>query len=120
MDQCAVGPDLDGHRLRRVRREGGAALRHLLQILRHGGLVLLRQLDAVLLGEVLNGVVSDPASELYMDPADSSSAYVDHILLPTVDTTTNEPLSEEEIAQNYAKAQDAASSAAVRASIFSL
>ena len=54
----------------------------------------------------LKELVSDPASELYMDPADSSSAYVDHILLPTVDTTTNEPLSEEEIAQNYAKAQE--------------
>lgn len=56
--------------------------------------------------EHLKELVQDPASELYMDPADSDSAYVDHILLPTVDTTTNEPLSEEEIAQNYAKAQE--------------
>lgn len=56
--------------------------------------------------EHLKELVMDPSSELYMDPADSDSAYVDHILLPTVDTTTNEPLSEEEIAQNYAKAQE--------------
>ena len=61
--------------------------------------------DTYLFGH-LKDLVADPASELYMDPASSSSAYVDHILLMTVDAETNEPLGEEEAAAKRAQAED--------------
>ncbi len=48
--------------------------------------------------------VLDPSSGLYSEL--DSSAYVDHILLMTVNSETNEPLSEEEAAAKYATAQD--------------
>lgn len=48
--------------------------------------------------------ILDPSSSLYSEL--DSSAYVDHILLMTVDSETNEPLSEEDAAAKYATAQD--------------
>lgn len=48
--------------------------------------------------------VLDPSSALYSEL--DSSAYVDHILLMTVDSQTNEPLSEEDAAAKYATAQE--------------
>lgn len=50
-------------------------------------------------------LANDPASDLYEAPSDDN-AYVDHILLMTKDSTTNEPLSEEEIAAKKAQAED--------------
>lgn len=51
----------------------------------------------------LREMASDTSSALYEAPSDDN-AYVDHILLMTVDSATNEPLSEEEIAEKKAKA----------------
>lgn len=50
-------------------------------------------------------MAQDPDSGLYQAPADTD-AYVDHILLSTVDSTTQEPLSEEEIAAKREKAEE--------------
>lgn len=50
-------------------------------------------------------LAQDPDSSLYQAPADTD-AYVDHILLATKDTETNESLSEEEIAEKKAKADE--------------
>jgi len=53
----------------------------------------------------LEAMASDPNSELYTPPADDD-AYVDHILIMTVDSETREPLSEEEIETKKALAED--------------
>jgi len=53
----------------------------------------------------LEAMAADPASGLYAPPADDD-AYVDHILLMTVDSETREPLSEEDIAAKKALAED--------------
>lgn len=53
----------------------------------------------------LRELASDTSSVLYEAPSDDN-AYVDHILLMTVDSATNEPLSEEEIAEKKAKAEE--------------
>ena len=50
-------------------------------------------------------LAGDPASDIYQAPSDDD-AYVDHILLATKDTTTNEPLPEEEAAAKKAQAED--------------
>lgn len=50
-------------------------------------------------------LAQDPSSDLYQAPTDDD-AYVDHILLMTKDSETNEPLSEEEIAAKKAKAEE--------------
>ena len=50
-------------------------------------------------------LASDPSSDIYQAPGDDD-AYVDHILLATKDTTTNEPLPEEEAAAKKAQAED--------------
>lgn len=50
-------------------------------------------------------LASDTFSALYEAPSDDN-AYVDHILLMTIDSATNEPLSEEEIAEKKAKAEE--------------
>ena len=50
-------------------------------------------------------LANDPASDLYEAPSDSN-AYVDHILLLTKDSATNEPLSEEDAAAKKAQAED--------------
>lgn len=47
----------------------------------------------------------DPDSDLYQAPADTD-AYVDHILLMTVDSESREPLSEEEAAAKKEKAEE--------------
>ena len=54
--------------------------------------------------EHLRESVLDPESDLYSDFA--GNVYVDHILLMTVNQETNEPLSQEEIAQKRALAED--------------
>ncbi len=54
--------------------------------------------------EHLRESVLDPESDLYSDFA--GNVYVDHILLMTVNQETNEPLSDEEIAQKRALAED--------------
>ncbi|MBD5161133.1 MAG: hypothetical protein HDT14_03775 [Oscillibacter sp.] len=53
----------------------------------------------------LRELASDTSSALYEAPSDDN-AYVDHILLMTVDSATNEPLGEEEIAEKKAKAEE--------------
>lgn len=53
----------------------------------------------------LQEMAADPSSDLYEAPADDD-AYVDHILLMTVDSTTQDPLSEEEVAAKRAQAED--------------
>lgn len=50
-------------------------------------------------------LAQDPSSDLYEAPSDDN-AYVDHILLTTANTETNEPLSDEEIAEKKAKAEE--------------
>ena len=50
-------------------------------------------------------LAGDPSSDIYQAPSDDD-AYVDHILLATKDTTTNEPLPEEEAAAKKAQAED--------------
>lgn len=50
-------------------------------------------------------LAKDPSSDIYKAPTDND-AYVDHILLTTKDTSTNEPLSDEEIAEKKAKAEE--------------
>lgn len=55
--------------------------------------------------EQLLDLAQDPSSDIYQAPTDDN-AYVDHILLTTKDSTTNEPLSDEEIAEKKAKAEE--------------
>ncbi len=50
-------------------------------------------------------LAQDPSSSIYQAPTDDN-AYVDHILLSTRDSQTNEPLSDEEIAARKAKAEE--------------
>lgn len=50
-------------------------------------------------------LASDTSSALYEMPSDDN-AYVDHILLMTVDSETREPLSDEEVAAKKAKAEE--------------
>lgn len=56
----------------------------------------------------LNTLVLQEGSELYLEDAgyDEYATYADHILLATVDLTTQEPLSEEEVAAKRATAED--------------
>lgn len=53
----------------------------------------------------LEALAADPGSGLYTPPTDED-AYVDHILIATQDTATGESLSEEEIAEKKALAED--------------
>jgi len=57
----------------------------------------------VCLFEHLRDLVLDPSSALYSEL--DESAYVDHILLTTVNSETNEPLSEEETAEKHSLAE---------------
>ena len=50
-------------------------------------------------------LAQDPGSDLYRAPADTD-AYVDHILLMTIDSATGESLGEEEIAAKREKAEE--------------
>lgn len=50
-------------------------------------------------------LAQDSDSDLYQAPADTD-AYVDHILLMTIDSATQEPLTEEEIAAKKEKAEE--------------
>lgn len=50
-------------------------------------------------------LAGDPSSDIYEAP-DDNDAYVDHILLMTKDSATNEPLSDEEIAAKKTQAED--------------
>ena len=54
----------------------------------------------------LEELAADPASDLYEAPSQENNAYVDHILLATIDTATGESYSEEEIAAKRAQAED--------------
>ena len=60
--------------------------------------------DGMLFQKLLD-LVLEEGSPLYTDPEEYAS-YADHILLSIVDLETNEPLSDEEIAQKYATAED--------------
>lgn len=60
--------------------------------------------DGMLFQKLLD-LVLEEGSPLYTDPEEYAS-YADHILLAIVDLETNEPLSDEEIAQKYATAED--------------
>lgn len=52
-------------------------------------------------------LAKDPSSDIYVEESpEENNAYVDHILLMTVDSQTNEPLSEEEAAGKKAQAED--------------
>ncbi len=55
--------------------------------------------------EHLQELAADPSSDLYEAPSDDN-AYVDHILLMTVDSTTREPLSDEEVQAKRQQAED--------------
>lgn len=50
-------------------------------------------------------LAQDPSSDIYKAPGEDN-AYVDHILLATKNAETNEPLSEDEIAEKKALAED--------------
>ena len=50
-------------------------------------------------------LAQDPDSDLYQAPADTD-AYVDHILLMTIDSSTGESLGEEEVAAKKEKAEE--------------
>ncbi len=50
-------------------------------------------------------LAQDPSSDIYKAPSEDN-AYVDHILLATKNAETNEPLSEDEIAEKKALAED--------------
>ena len=60
---------------------------------------------AAYLYQHLLDLAQDPASALYQAPADTD-AYVDHILLMTIDSATGESLSEDEIAAKKEKAEE--------------
>lgn len=64
-----------------------------------------RMLASQYLYQHLAELAADPSSDLYEAPGEDN-AYVDHILLMTKDSTTNEPLPEEEIAAKKAQAED--------------
>lgn len=64
-----------------------------------------RMIASQYLYQHLAELANDPASDLYEAPS-GDNAYVDHILLMTKDSNTNEPLSEEEIAAKKAQAED--------------
>lgn len=53
----------------------------------------------------LQELAEDPSGDIYKAPTEDD-AYVDHILLATKNTETNEPLSEEEIAAKKTKADE--------------
>ena len=55
--------------------------------------------------EHLLDMIQDPSSKIYMAPSDDN-AYVDHILLMTRNSETNEPLPEEEAAAKKEQAED--------------
>lgn len=65
----------------------------------------VRMIASQYLYQHLAELANDPASDLYEAPGDSN-AYVDHILLLTKDSATNEPLSEEDAAAKKAQAED--------------
>lgn len=65
----------------------------------------VRMIESQYLFQHLLELAGDPASGLYEAPGEDD-AYVDHILLMTKDSSTNEPLSEEEIAAKKAQAED--------------
>ncbi|MDE7262173.1 MAG: peptidylprolyl isomerase, partial [Oscillospiraceae bacterium] len=54
----------------------------------------------------LEELAADPSSSLYEAPDQETNAYVDHILLMTIDSETREPLSEEEVQAKQATAGD--------------
>ena len=60
---------------------------------------------AAYLYQHLVDLAQDPGSDLYQAPSDTD-AYVDHILLTTMDSSTGESLSEEEIAAKKEKAEE--------------
>lgn len=60
--------------------------------------------DGMLFQKLLD-LTLEEGSPLYTDPEEYAS-YADHILLSIVDLETNEPLSDEEIAQKYATAEE--------------
>lgn len=65
----------------------------------------VRMIESQYLFQHLLELAGDPSSDLYEAP-DENDAYVDHILLMTKDSSTNEPLSDEEIAAKKAQAED--------------
>ena len=54
----------------------------------------------------LQELAADPSGSLYEAPDLENNAYVDHILLATVDSATNEPLSAEEAEAKRVQAED--------------
>ena len=54
----------------------------------------------------LQELAADPSSDLYEAPDTENNAYVDHILLMTVDSESGEPLSEEEAEAKRVQAED--------------
>lgn len=70
---------------------------------------LLERINSVYyLYQHLNELVLTEGSDIYLsdDYCNEYGYYADHILISTIDTTTREPLSEEEIAQKTALAND--------------
>lgn len=65
----------------------------------------VRMMASQYLFQHLLELAGDPSSDIYEAP-DENDAYVDHILLMTKDSSTNEPLSEEDIAAKKAQAED--------------
>ena len=65
----------------------------------------VRMMASQYLFQHLADLAGDPSSDIYEAP-DDNDAYVDHILLMTKDSSTNEPLSEEDIAAKKAQAED--------------
>lgn len=65
----------------------------------------VRMISSQYLFRHLLELAGDPSSDLYEAP-DENDAYVDHILLMTKDSATNEPLSEEDVAAKKAQAED--------------
>ena len=65
----------------------------------------IRMISSQYLFQHLLELAGDPSSDLYEAP-DDNDAYVDHILLMTKDSTTNEPLSDEEIVAKKTQAED--------------
>lgn len=65
----------------------------------------VRMMASQYLFQHLADLAGDPSSDIYEAP-DDNDAYVDHILLMTKDSSTNEPLSEQDIAAKKAQAED--------------
>lgn len=65
----------------------------------------VRMMASQYLFQHLADLAGAPSSDIYEAP-DDNDAYVDHILLMTKDSSTNEPLSEEDIAAKKAQAED--------------